>query len=75
MTMKVEHSVEWELAEETEVLGENLPQSHFVLHIKKTTRTKKAFSNFQVHIQARNEIPFVLHVFLFKKRFHIYFIF
>jgi hypothetical protein len=25
MMMSVEHSVEWELAEETEVLGENLP--------------------------------------------------
>jgi hypothetical protein len=28
--MNVEHSVEWELAGETEVLGENLPQRHFV---------------------------------------------
>jgi hypothetical protein len=27
--MSVEQSVEWELAEETEVLGENLPQCHF----------------------------------------------
>jgi hypothetical protein len=30
MTMTVEQSVECELAEETEVLGENLPQCHFV---------------------------------------------
>jgi hypothetical protein len=32
MIISVEQSVECELAEETEVLGENLPQSHFVRH-------------------------------------------
>jgi hypothetical protein len=30
--MSVEQSVEWELAEETEVLGENLPHYHFGHH-------------------------------------------
>jgi hypothetical protein len=30
--MSVEQSVEWELAGETEVLGENLSKRHFVLH-------------------------------------------
>jgi hypothetical protein len=32
MMMSVEQSVAWELAGETEVLGESLPQRHFVHH-------------------------------------------
>jgi hypothetical protein len=32
MTMNVEQSVEWELAGETDVLGENLPQCHIFYH-------------------------------------------
>jgi hypothetical protein len=32
MMVIVEQLVEWRLTEETEVLGENLPQRHFVHH-------------------------------------------
>jgi hypothetical protein len=35
--MSVEQSVKWELAGETEVLGENLLQCHFVHHISHMT--------------------------------------
>jgi hypothetical protein len=36
--MIVEQSVVWELAGETEVLGETLPQCHFVRHKSHVTR-------------------------------------
>jgi hypothetical protein len=35
--INVEQSVEWELEGETEVLGENLPQCHFVHHESRMT--------------------------------------
>jgi hypothetical protein len=38
MMVTVEQLVEWRLAGETEVLGENLPQSHFVHHKSHMTR-------------------------------------
>jgi hypothetical protein len=38
MRMIVEQLVEWRLAGETEVLGENLPQRHFVYHKSHMTR-------------------------------------
>jgi hypothetical protein len=38
MMVIVEQLVEWRLAGETEVLGENLPQSHFVHHKSYMTR-------------------------------------
>jgi hypothetical protein len=38
MVVIVEKLVEWRLAGETEVLGENLPQRHFVHHKSHMTR-------------------------------------
>jgi hypothetical protein len=38
MRMIVEQLVEWKLAGETEVLGENLPQRHFAPHKSHMTR-------------------------------------
>jgi hypothetical protein len=38
MRMIVEQLVEWRLEGETEVLGENLPQRHFVHHKSHMTR-------------------------------------
>jgi hypothetical protein len=38
MRVIVEQLVEWILVEETEVLGENLPQRHFVHHKSHVTR-------------------------------------
>jgi hypothetical protein len=37
MMMIVKHSMEWELADETEVLGDNVPQWRFVHHKSHTT--------------------------------------
>jgi hypothetical protein len=41
----VEQLVEWRLAGETEVLGENLPQRRFVHHKSHLTRPRKPATN------------------------------
>jgi hypothetical protein len=40
MMVIVEHLVEWRLAGETEVIGENKPQCHFVHHKSHMTWTR-----------------------------------
>jgi hypothetical protein len=40
MRVIVEQLMEWRLAGETEVLGENLPQRHFVHHTSHMTRPR-----------------------------------
>jgi hypothetical protein len=40
MMVTVEQLVEWRLAGETEVLGENLPQGNFVHHKSHMTRSE-----------------------------------
>jgi hypothetical protein len=45
MRVIVEQLVECELAGETEVLGENLPQRHFIHHKSHMTINKVSFTN------------------------------
>jgi hypothetical protein len=43
MRMIVEQLVEWRLAWETEILGENLPQRHFVHHKSHMTTNRLSY--------------------------------
>jgi hypothetical protein len=52
-----------------------LRSSFVFLHIKKKNKTKKAFWSFQVRIQMQNKTLLVSFLFLFKKQFHMRFIF
>jgi hypothetical protein len=56
MTVIIEQLVEWRLAGETEVLGENLPQRHFVHHKSLMTwhraRTRAAAVGSQLRVLA-----------------------
>jgi hypothetical protein len=49
----VDKFVEWRLAGETEVLGENLPQRHFVYH--KSHMTRPGFEPSQLRWEARDQ--------------------
>jgi hypothetical protein len=53
----VEKLVEWRLAGETEVLGENLPQRHFVHH--KSNMTRSSHRNFRIESGHDTEFEFV----------------
>jgi hypothetical protein len=64
MLMNVEQSVERELAGETEVLGENLPQCHFIHHkshmtwpgYRNITRNIELINHFILNKQLRTEL-------------------
>jgi hypothetical protein len=52
-----------------------LKSSYAVYKHKKGKRNKDNFLSLQAHIQKRNKISFILYAFLFKKQFHMKFVF
>jgi hypothetical protein len=51
MRVIVEQLVEWKLTGETEVLGENLPQRHFVDHKSHLTRPGQSLMNVELLLE------------------------
>jgi hypothetical protein len=64
MMVIMEQLVEWRLAGETEVLGENLPQHHFVRH--KSHMSRPGLDPGSLRWEAGDKLPELWHGLPFK---------